>query len=79
MTIAFILRICYTIGVEGRKTPASSSKGEDDMSRKEIKVLNEMTAKGWKYAGSGWKKIGGKWRGVFRFTNDVESCDVIVK
>lgn len=49
------------------------------MSRKEIKILNEMTAKGWKYAGCGWKKIGGKWRGVFRFTNDVESCDVIVK
>ena len=57
----------------------SSSKGDEDMSRKEIKVLNEMTAKGWKYVGCGWKKIGGKWRGVFRFTNDVTSCDVIVK
>lgn len=50
------------------------------MNRKEIKVVNEMNAKGWDYFCSVNKNINGKWNEVFMFHNNHgEVHEVIVK
>lgn len=50
------------------------------MNRKEIKVVNEMSAKGWTYFCSVSKNINGKWNEVFMFHDKQgDVCEIIVK